>query len=168
MRYYNFNCCFVWVRNLVPHIKRRTMIEGFENRVMRRIFQPVRDEVTGGWRNCIMRSCIICFPHRIILRWSNEGRQGWWSMKHAWGMRKAYRHNFRGKSEEWGYCSEGSIFTLQKKMIRIMAGTKPRNSCRSLFRKLEILPLCCEYVFSLMNFIVNNLEHFQTNSTIQC
>jgi hypothetical protein len=30
------------------------------------------------------------------------------------------------------------IFTLQKKIVRIMAGTKPRNLCRSLFKKLEI------------------------------
>jgi hypothetical protein len=58
------------------------------------------------------------------------------------------------------------VFTLQKKIIRIMAGAKPRNSCRSLFKKLDILPLPCEYIFSLMNFTVNNLELFQTNSTV--
>jgi hypothetical protein len=28
----------------------------FENKVLRRIFGPKRDEVTGGWGNCIMRS----------------------------------------------------------------------------------------------------------------
>jgi hypothetical protein len=32
----------------------------FENRVLRRIFGPKRDEVTGDWRNCIMRSIIGC------------------------------------------------------------------------------------------------------------
>jgi hypothetical protein len=32
----------------------------FENKVLRRIFGPKRDEVTGGWRNCIMRSFVIC------------------------------------------------------------------------------------------------------------
>jgi hypothetical protein len=31
----------------------------FENRVQRRIFVPKRDEVTGGYRNCIIRSFII-------------------------------------------------------------------------------------------------------------
>jgi hypothetical protein len=30
----------------------------------------------------------------------------------------------------------------------------------------EILPLPCEYTFTLMNFVVNNQEHFQTNSAI--
>jgi hypothetical protein len=32
----------------------------FENRVLRIIFGAKRDEVTGDWRNCIMRSFIIC------------------------------------------------------------------------------------------------------------
>jgi hypothetical protein len=36
------------------------------------------------------------------------------------------------------------IFTLQKKIVRLMAGVKPRNSCRSLFKRLEILALPCE------------------------
>jgi hypothetical protein len=47
-----------------------------------------------------------------------------------------------------------------------MAGAKPRNLCRSLFKKLEMLPLPCENIFSLVNLIVNNLELLQTNSTL--
>jgi hypothetical protein len=31
---------------------------------------------------------------------------------------------------------------------------------------LGILPLPCEYIFTLMNFVVNNQEHFQTNLAI--
>jgi hypothetical protein len=27
---------------------------------LRRIFEPKRDEVRGGWKNCIMRSFITC------------------------------------------------------------------------------------------------------------
>jgi hypothetical protein len=34
----------------------------FENRVLRRIFRPRRDEVTGIGGNCIMRSFITCTP----------------------------------------------------------------------------------------------------------
>jgi hypothetical protein len=32
----------------------------FENRVLRRTFEPSRDEVTGGWRNSIKRRSMIC------------------------------------------------------------------------------------------------------------
>jgi hypothetical protein len=67
----------------------------------------------------------------------------------------------------WGNSSSSkNLFTLQKKVIRIIAGVKPRHSCRNLFKGLEILPLPCEYIFSLMNFIVNNQKLFQTNSAV--
>jgi drug/metabolite transporter superfamily protein YnfA len=34
----------------------------FENRVLWRIFGPKRDEVTGEWRNYVMRSLMIYTP----------------------------------------------------------------------------------------------------------
>ena len=52
------------------------------------------------------------------------------------------------------------------KIVRIMAGARSRTSCRSLFKQLEILPVPCHYILSLMNFIINNQEIFQTNSSI--
>jgi hypothetical protein len=57
----------------------------------------------------------------------------------------------------WGNSTNSrKIFTLQKKIIRIMVDAHPRTSCRSLFKKLEILPVPCQYIFSLMNFLVDN------------
>jgi hypothetical protein len=38
------------VKLVLSHVKRRTQIEEFENRVLRRIFGPKRVEVKGGWR----------------------------------------------------------------------------------------------------------------------
>jgi IS1 family transposase len=58
------------------------------------------------------------------------------------------------------------IFTLQKRTVRIIAGVKSRNSRRNIFMRVEILPVPCEYIFTSMNFDVNNQEIFQTNSTI--
>jgi hypothetical protein len=57
-------------------------------------------------------------------------------------------------------------FTLKTKTARLMAGAIPRNSCRSLLKRLQILALPREHVFLLMNFIVNNQEHFQNNSAV--
>ena len=37
-----------------------------ENRVLRKIFGPKRDEVTGSGENHIMRSLMICIPHPIL------------------------------------------------------------------------------------------------------
>ena len=66
----------------------------------------------------------------------------------------------------WGNSSNSKkIFTLQKKIIRIMVGAYPTTSCR-LFIKVEILPVPSHYIYSLMNFFVSNQENFQTNSSI--
>jgi hypothetical protein len=44
-----------------------------ENRVLRRMFGPKGDEVTGEWRKLHIGSFIICTHHRILLGRSNEG-----------------------------------------------------------------------------------------------
>ena len=44
----------------------------------------------------------------------------------------------------WGHSSNsGRIFTLQKKIIKIIAGAQPVTSCRNLFKELQILPIPC-------------------------
>jgi len=68
----------------------------------------------------------------------------------------------------WGNSSNnGKIFTLQKKIIRMMAGAQSRTSCSSLFKQLQILPIPCQYILSLMMFIFNNQVIFQRNSSIR-
>jgi hypothetical protein len=71
---------------------------------------------------------------------------------------------------EYFFCNNsfnsGKIFTLKKKILRIMAGAQPRTSCRSILKQLEILPFPSHSIISLMNFFVNNQEKFQTNSSI--
>jgi hypothetical protein len=38
----------------------------FDNRVLRRISGPKRDEVKGNGKNYIMRSLMICISHPIL------------------------------------------------------------------------------------------------------
>jgi hypothetical protein len=47
---HKFTCWFVCVWNLVSYIKGRTQIKSVENRVLRRICGPKREEVENGWR----------------------------------------------------------------------------------------------------------------------
>ena len=42
------------------------MLRVFENRVLRRISGPKRDEVTGSGENYIMRSLMICTAHPVM------------------------------------------------------------------------------------------------------
>jgi hypothetical protein len=37
----------------------------FENRVLRRIFEPKRDEMIGGGENCTVRSFITCTLRQV-------------------------------------------------------------------------------------------------------
>jgi hypothetical protein len=45
-----------------------------------------------------------------------------------------------------------------------MMGYRNRVSCRSLFKRLEILPLTSQYILSLMFFVVKNKHFFIMNS----
>jgi hypothetical protein len=42
----------------------------------------------------------------------------------------------------------------------------PRSSCRNLFKKLNILPAPCQYILSLMLFIIDNQQDFSTNACV--
>jgi hypothetical protein len=57
----------------------------------------------------------------------------------------------------WGLSSSSNkLFKLQKRVVRIITGQGKRTSCRDLFKKLEILPLKSQYIFSILLFVVNN------------
>jgi len=42
-----------------------------------------------------------------------------------------------------------------------MAGAQLRTSCRSLFKQIGILPVPCQCILSLINFIISNKELFR-------
>ena len=54
----------------------------------------------------------------------------------------------------------------KKRAIRIVYGAEPKASCTGLFRKLEILPVPCQYILSLMLFIIDNANNLQTGLEI--
>jgi hypothetical protein len=55
---------------------------------------------------------------------------------------------------------------MQKKAIRIITGRGNRESCRNLFKALNILPLMSQYILSLITFVPNNREEHFANSEI--
>ena len=67
----------------------------------------------------------------------------------------------------WGNShSSINIFKIQKRIIRIMTKSNKRDTCRPLFKKLGILPLPSQYIFSLLLFVVTNKKLFLLNSQI--
>jgi len=64
----------------------------------------------------------------------------------------------------WGHSAPSSrVFRMQKR-IRIMMGSKSRDSCRKLFTSLKILPFPSLYIFFLLRFVIKNRELFTTNN----
>jgi len=58
------------------------------------------------------------------------------------------------------------VFLAQKKIIRIMTGSRPRTSCRPLIESLGILTVPSQYILSLMNFLLQNQERFTPNTEV--
>jgi hypothetical protein len=63
--------CFVWMSSLT--LREEHGLRVFENRVLRRISGPERDEVIGEWRSCTMRNFIFRTHSQILLGRSNQG-----------------------------------------------------------------------------------------------
>ena len=67
----------------------------------------------------------------------------------------------------WGNsCVSKGIFKIQKRMIRILTDTPGRDSCRHLFKQLQILTLPSQYIYSLLIFVVKNGDLFSFNSEV--
>jgi hypothetical protein len=61
----------------------------------------------------------------------------------------------------WGSSTDSKkVFNIQKKTFRIIACAKRTVSCRKL------LPTVSEFLLSLLSFVVENTEGYQTNSNI--
>ena len=50
-------------------VREERMLRVFENRLLRRVFRPKRDDVTGNGENYIMKSLVMCTPCRILCGW---------------------------------------------------------------------------------------------------
>jgi hypothetical protein len=66
----------------------------------------------------------------------------------------------------WGNSSCMQIFRTQKRVIRVMSGLRPKDSCRDAFKEWRILPLQSQYIFSLLIFMVNNMGSYHPTSQI--
>jgi hypothetical protein len=67
----------------------------------------------------------------------------------------------------WGNSScAKKVFKLQNKIIRIIQNTRPRDSCREIFRNMQIMILYSQHIYSIILFTNNNKHLFTTNNEI--
>lgn len=55
-----------------------------------------------------------------------------------------------------GSCHLGEVFSVQKKVVRIIAGAGCRDHCRPLFQRYRILTLPCCYVLECLMYARDN------------
>jgi hypothetical protein len=65
--------CETWSLTL----REKHRLRGFENRIVRRIFGPKRDEVTGEWRKLHSEKIHILYSSPIIIRQIKSRRMRW-------------------------------------------------------------------------------------------
>jgi hypothetical protein len=67
----------------------------------------------------------------------------------------------------WGNSTESKkIFQLQKKIIRIVTGSRSRTHCKPQCKSLEILTLPSQYILSSMKFLSYSLEFYTSNFSV--
>jgi hypothetical protein len=75
--------CETWSLTVREEHKRRM----FENRMLRRIFGPKRDGVTGGWRKLHNEELHNLYSSPSRIRIIKSRRMRWADMWHEWGRR---------------------------------------------------------------------------------
>jgi hypothetical protein len=58
------------------------------------------------------------------------------------------------------------VFILQKEIIRIITNTRPRDSCKKVFKNMEIMTSYSQYIYSLILYTDNNKHLFNTNNEV--
>jgi len=53
------------------------------------------------------------------------------------------------------YTNVYRVFTLQNRIIRTVSHVGPKNSCRNLFKKLNVLHPSCQNILSLKMFVLD-------------
>ena len=59
-----------------------------------------------------------------------------------------------------------NTFRIQKRIIRIITNRSKRDSCRQLYKQLQILTFPGQYIFSLLMFVIKYREFFPSHSDV--
>ena len=66
----------------------------------------------------------------------------------------------------WGNTPNSIKIFRRKKKLRILTNSKKMDSCRELFKTMEILPFSSQYIFSLLLYVMNSKHLLTKNSKV--
>lgn len=131
-------------------------------RINRTKFLGLQIEETLDWTEHISSLCSklnqICYSLRIVGRYVSRET-----------LAIIYYANFESVLKYgiifWGSnASTYHVFTIQKKVIRIMNGMKYHDTCRGVFKANSMMTVYGIYVYECLMFIYNNKSKFLTNN----
>jgi hypothetical protein len=128
---------------------------------------------SSGGSNCILQH-LVCHSLRAVVSCTGAACfvirtiQGMMSQETLRMVYYAYVHSIMSYGIIfWGNQPHSEKnFKIPKRVIRIITNSRARDSCWELFKKLEILPLYSQYIFSLSIFVIKNKHLFFTNCQI--
>lgn len=110
--------------------------------------------------NLSKKLCSICFAFYRLRNIANV--EVMLSFYHAEFLsRVRYGLLFWGSSRHFN-----RIFVIQKKVLRNIVGASNHQSCRPIFKKLQLLPLICIYISELVIYVKSNEGKFIKNSDL--
>ena len=86
---------------MAAHIEGGARLRVFENRVLRRIFGPKRDEVTGEWRKLHIEERIDLYCSPNVVRVIKSRRMRWAGHVACLGERTEGRRSFGRPRRRW-------------------------------------------------------------------
>jgi hypothetical protein len=97
----NFACGSVWCETRSLTLREEHILRVFENRVLRRIFGPKRDEATGEWRKLHNKELHDLYSSPSIIRTIKSRRMRWAGHVAQMGeKRNAYKLLWKTKGKE--------------------------------------------------------------------
>jgi hypothetical protein len=90
------------------------------------------------------------------------------SLSHASSLHAASFHSINHYGViYWGNSSYAiNVFHLQKRVVGVIFGIGNRNSSKQMFTTLKILTLSSLYIYSLLCFVVDNMDQYYFVSDI--
>jgi hypothetical protein len=108
----------------------------------------------------VMKLTKACYAIRAVKPIMSQGM--------LWNIYFSYFHSPMSYGDIfWGNSHVAyDVFKMQKRAIIILSNKSRRDSCRNLFKDLQILTQPSQYIYSLMVFVINNKSSFLLNREV--
>jgi hypothetical protein len=105
-------------------------------------------------------------PHSVTLCWWGDGRGGYGSMGNSYPYEICTSRIFCREILLTQILQHTNSIEYKIWIARVSAPNILTMEMRDSFKKIKILPLCSQYIYSLMQYVVNNRHLFTRNSEI--